>query len=181
MYRVKQNTWIMILIAGATIIPLKNSHSQSYQIERTVMSSGGRVTISKNFGVSSSLGQITSGISDGGRYLMYSGFWAMQSLSPYGAISTPRRFALSQNYPNPFNSSTQFRIELPMNSDLNFTLFDILGHSVRRIYSGELKAGAHTFSWDGKNNSGHFVSSGIYYAIVRTSYFRNTIKLTLLK
>lgn len=177
----KQLTWMMVLIAGTAIIPLKNAHSQSYKIERSVMSSGGRNTISKNFGISSSMGQITSGISNGGIYLMYSGFWAIQSLSPFGAISTPRKFILSQNYPNPFNSSTLFLIDLPLNSDLNFTLYDILGHAVKRLYSGELGAGSHTFGWDGKNNHGIYVASGIYYATVTTSYFRKTVKLTLLK
>lgn len=177
----KQITWTAVLIAGMTLIPLKNADSQSYQIQRSVISSGGRDTISKNYGISSTLGQITSSISNGNLYLMYSGFWAIQSLSPYGAISTPRKFILSQNYPNPFNSSTQFLIDLPLNSEMNFTLYDILGHSVKSLYSGGLRAGSHTFSWDGKNNHGNQVASGIYYAIVTTSYFRKSVKLTLLK
>ena len=181
MHRVKQITWMIALIVGTTIILLKDAHSQSYHIERSVISSGGRNTISKTFGISSTMGQITSGISDGGIYLIYSGFWAIQSLSPYGAIATPRKFILSQNYPNPFNSSTLFLIDLPLNSEVNFILYDILGHSVKSLYSGELRAGSHTFSWDGKNSHGKYVASGIYYAIVTTSYFRKTIKLTFLK
>jgi len=181
MHQDKQITRIMVLIAFITIIPLKNAHSQSYYIERSVISSAGRNTISENFGISSTMGQITSGISDGTVYLMYSGFWAIQSLSPHGAISTPRKFILTQNYPNPFNSSTLFLIDLPLNSDVNFTLYDILGRSVKSLYSGELRAGSHAFGWDGKNNHGNYVASGIYYANVTTSYFRKTVKLTLLK
>jgi len=181
MRRDKQIRLMTVLIAVSTFLPLKNNYSQSYSIDRSVIAAGGSNTISERFGISSTTGQTIGGIISGNNNQMYIGFWAIQSLSPYGVIVTPRKFTLSQNYPNPFNSSTLFLLDLPMTSDVNFTLFDILGHSVKRLHSGELRAGSHTFSWDGKNVSGNFVSSGIYYATITTPNFRKTIKLILLK
>ena len=172
---------MLVLYAGLAFQPAIYVFAQSYNIEQSVISSSGGSAISANFGIASTMGQITSGIFNGNSYLIYSGFWAIQSQSPDGTVAIPRRFSLSQNYPNPFNSSTQFLINLPIDEEVNFRLYDILGRSVKNIHSGALSAGNHRFSWNGKNDTGYLVSSGIYYATFSTPTFHKTIKLTLLK
>ncbi len=79
----------------------------------------------------------------------------------------PSSFALEQNYPNPFSSSTVVPYELTTQSDIQVTIYDILGRVVRRISAGTQPAGAHSVLWDGRDASGHKVASGIYLYSLR--------------
>ena len=77
--------------------------------------------------------------------------------------TTPTKFQLEQNYPNPFSSSTVVPYELKAQSDIQVTIYDILGRVVRRIAAGAQSAGMHSVLWDGSNNSGQKVATGIYF------------------
>jgi flagellar hook assembly protein FlgD len=70
---------------------------------------------------------------------------------------------LGQNYPNPFNPSTQFTIEVPRLSDVEVSVFDILGRKIVTLLSGEQSAGYHTMEWDGRDGAGLTVPSGMYF------------------
>lgn len=73
---------------------------------------------------------------------------------------------LQQNYPNPFNSSTTLPLLLPYPAQVELEIYDILGQRVRRLVSGELPAGVHRHTWDGRNDGGHAVAGGVYLARV---------------
>ncbi len=75
-------------------------------------------------------------------------------------IETPE---LYQNYPNPFNPSTRIEFYLPYDTKLDVVIFDMLGRKVRTLETGTLPAGLNSTSWDGKNNYGKAVASGIYF------------------
>ena len=75
----------------------------------------------------------------------------------------PTEFSLGQNFPNPFNPTTSFSVRLPVSSFVTLTVFNILGQPVRLVYSGNLEAGQHWFTWDGRNESNVNVPSGVYY------------------
>ena len=75
----------------------------------------------------------------------------------------PTSFKLEQNYPNPFSSSTVVPFELKAQSDIQVTIYDILGRVVRRIAAGAQSAGSHGVVWDGRNTLGHRVASGVYF------------------
>ncbi len=75
----------------------------------------------------------------------------------------PTEFALGQNFPNPFNPTTSFSVRLPVSSFVTVTVFNILGQPVRSVYSGNLEAGQHWFTWDGRNEIQESVPSGVYY------------------
>ena len=74
----------------------------------------------------------------------------------------PEEFILEQNYPNPFNPVTRIEFSLGKDSDISLIVYSILGNKVATLYSGRSKAGSHVYEWDGKNDSGIAVSSGIY-------------------
>lgn len=93
----------------------------------------------------------------------------------------PGDFDLYQNYPNPFNPSTTISFNMPVSSEANLTVFDILGREIRTLAMGQLGAGYHEFIWDGKNNAGNSVSSGIYFYKLKTADYSAQKKMILLK
>jgi hypothetical protein len=92
----------------------------------------------------------------------------------------PTEYALSQNFPNPFNPSTSFALSLPEASDYSVRVFNITGQLVKS-YSGHLEAGVHTIVWDGRNEQGSSVASGVYFYKAEASGFAETRKMMMLK
>jgi hypothetical protein len=95
----------------------------------------------------------------------------------------PGRFALHQNHPNPFNPSTTISFSLPGPGPERITLriFNILGQEVRTLLAAPLDPGAHAVSWDGRDDAGQPVSSGIYFCTLRSSRLRQSRKMVLLR
>ncbi|MHB1050902.1 MAG: FlgD immunoglobulin-like domain containing protein [Bacteroidota bacterium] len=93
----------------------------------------------------------------------------------------PVAFALDQNYPNPFNPATTIRFALPNNAPVRMSVYDILGREVRTLLNGDLNAGFHQVVWDGKNNAGTSVSSGVYIYRIEAGSFISTKKMMLMK
>jgi glucuronoarabinoxylan endo-1,4-beta-xylanase len=75
----------------------------------------------------------------------------------------PNKFELGQSYPNPFSSSTAIPYQLKKGADVRVTIFDILGKEVRKFFVGSQTAGSHNILWDGRDNFGKRVASGIYF------------------
>ncbi len=93
-----------------------------------------------------------------------------------------RGFELSQNYPNPFNPETVIKYQLPVASKLTIKIYNILGNEIRTLVDGKQPAGSHSAIWDGRNNSGKSVSSGIYfYRIIVNDEFKQTKRMLLMK
>lgn len=75
---------------------------------------------------------------------------------------TPHSLTLSQNFPNPFNPTTEIEFSLPNDSYISLGIYDINGYIVKTLVSRNLEAGFYKFVWDGRNNTGNLVSTGIY-------------------
>lgn len=97
-----------------------------------------------------------------------------------GGAQLPTEYALSQNFPNPFNPSTSFALSLPEASDYAVRIFNITGQLVKS-YSGHLEAGVHTITWDGRNDQGSSVASGVYFYKAEAKGFTDTRKMMMLK
>jgi hypothetical protein len=97
-----------------------------------------------------------------------------------GGEQLPTEYALSQNFPNPFNPSTSFALSLPEASDYSVRIFNITGQQVKS-FSGHLEAGVHTILWDGRNEQGSSVASGVYFYKAEASGFTETRKMMMLK
>jgi serine protease len=93
----------------------------------------------------------------------------------------PADFSLSQNSPNPFNLSTSIFFFLPTPSEVDLTIYNILGEKVKTVAQGWLEAGSHTVTWDGTNESGSVVASGIYFYKLNAGDQVVTKKMSLLK
>ncbi|MEW5701124.1 MAG: PKD domain-containing protein [Candidatus Zixiibacteriota bacterium] len=93
----------------------------------------------------------------------------------------PRDFALEQNYPNPFNPATVIVYSLPARTAVRLEVFDILGHRVTTLVDGEQEAGRYRALWDGRDDTGYAVGSGIYFSRLATPHYQQTRKMVLLK
>lgn len=88
----------------------------------------------------------------------------------------PSVFSLKQNYPNPFNPSTKIRFEVPKNSEVKLSVFDLSGKEVEVILNAELSAGVYEADW-----APHNLASGVYFCVLRASGFTGTKRLVLTK
>ena len=93
----------------------------------------------------------------------------------------PSRFDLDQNYPNPFNPTTAISYQLSALSSVSLTICDLLGRNIATLVNGEQVAGRYTVRWDGKNELGEGVSSGIYLCQLRAGSNIFTRKMVLVK
>ena len=103
-----------------------------------------------------------------------------------GISPVPRAFALEQNYPNPFNAATVITFSLDDASaaqvDTRLDVFNILGQKIKTLHKGELPAqGSFSFTWDGTDNEGNGVASGVYFYRLSMGDKDETRKMVLLK
>ena len=95
--------------------------------------------------------------------------------------STPATYALENNYPNPFNRSTMIGYQTPSSGWVKVEIYNLLGQRVRTLVNEHQPAGKYTVEWDGLNETGEEVSSGIYFYRLSAQGFSQTKKMTFLK
>jgi hypothetical protein len=98
----------------------------------------------------------------------------------------PQKTTLLQNYPNPFNPETWIPYQLANNSTVVIKIYNFSGQLIRTLELGNNRAGYYTTPsqaayWNGQNESGEFVSSGVYFYIIQGDNFVATRKMVLLK
>lgn len=103
------------------------------------------------------------------------------SLSGSVSAGLPTVFELDQNYPNPFNPTTDIAFALPVQSNVELTVFNVLGQKVATLASGVMPAGKHQITWKSTNDDGQAVASGVYFYRLTTDKFTDTRKMLLLK
>ena len=97
------------------------------------------------------------------------------------AAPLPAEYALHANVPNPFNPTTTIRFDLPRESDVQLAVYDVLGQRLRLLASGALPAGAHQTAWDGRDQMGDPVGSGVYLCRLQSGDFVQVQRMLLLK
>ncbi|MGB7063138.1 MAG: SBBP repeat-containing protein [Candidatus Zixiibacteriota bacterium] len=98
-----------------------------------------------------------------------------------GGRDRPSEFELSQNYPNPFNPTTKIEFTLAKSGFVTLEIHDVLGRKVRTLVSEELSSGYKSVVWDGKNEEGKGVASGVYFYQLKVGDFSEPKKMLLLK
>jgi len=93
----------------------------------------------------------------------------------------PQGFALEQNFPNPFNPFTTLRYDLPEDSFVNITIYDMMGRQVKTLINGLQTPGYKTVQWDATNDKNRPVSAGLYLYSIQAGEFKQTKKMVLLK
>ena len=93
----------------------------------------------------------------------------------------PTAFSLADNFPNPFNPTT-IQYALPQAADVELTVYNVLGQPVRTLVAEHQSAGRYMVEWDATDDSGHRLSSGMYfYRLQASGQFREVKKMLLLK
>jgi hypothetical protein len=94
----------------------------------------------------------------------------------------PEVYALHQNYPNPFNPITKIKYDLPENTHVTLLIYDIMGRQVRTLFSNLYQeAGYRSIVWNGLDEFGRPLPSGMYFYHIKTADFIKTKKMILLK
>ncbi|MEW6004077.1 MAG: FlgD immunoglobulin-like domain containing protein, partial [Stygiobacter sp.] len=93
----------------------------------------------------------------------------------------PSEYALSQNYPNPFNPTTTIKFSVAQDAKVSLVVYDMLGQKVRTLVDAQQEAGYYSVRWDGTNDFGSKVSSGIYIYRLQAGNFVQTMKMNLMK
>ena len=97
------------------------------------------------------------------------------------SASLPDHFSLSQNYPNPFNPQTSIDYALSKDTHAKLTIYNILGEKVKVLVDEHQTAGYKRVHWDGRNQTGEEVASGVYFYRLKTKEFSKVKKMMLVK
>ncbi len=103
--------------------------------------------------------------------------------APRKSLNVVRDFVLYQNYPNPFNGITRFRFDLPTQQWITLEIYDVLGRKVKTLLKdvGVSRGNNHEFVWDGTDDTGRVLSSGVYFYRFLSQDYNVTKKLTILR
>ncbi len=113
--------------------------------------------------------------------------WYPEELTQYTAVESyktptiPGNFTLKQNYPNPFNPTTSIEYTLTRNGEVSLTVFNVLGQKIKTLVKGKEAAGDHLVVWDGRDDMGHVVPSGVYFYRLQTKNGSKVRKMMLMK
>jgi len=193
------NRWRFYSRVGGTNTLLATFNStvtagQWYDVKVSVAANGtatlsvnGTAVLSHAYG-SSVTGLVGVGFSranvDFDNYCVSSGASSLDpvAISPMASADPlPRSFALEQNYPNPFNAGTNITFTLTEGGDVELVVYDILGRTVRNLAAGFHAEGPHTVAFDGRDEHGNPLSSGVYIYRLVGSSISQTRKMVLLK
>jgi|GEM_PF-1221441 len=115
------------------------------------------------------------------RQVDFDGTEDLSSVARVFTMATPMTTRLLPNYPNPFNPSTTIAVELAQDGPMSVAVYDMLGRQVRMLAEGVHDAGMHVFEWDGTDENGNPVQSGIYFTRMSTPDHSETIQMQMTK
>jgi len=100
-----------------------------------------------------------------------------------GIEGEPPVFAdrLFQNYPNPFNPTTSIRYTVAETGRVDITIYNVKGERVTRLFNETMPPGPHEVTWNGTNERGHTVASGVYFYRLQVGGFSDVKKMVILK
>jgi hypothetical protein len=155
------------------------------RLVRSVLAAGGVFEASsESYRLSSVLGQAAIGPCASEGYVMSCGFWSVPRTTteaPAEQAQAPRAFRLLGTFPNPTTSKAAIVFELPAAAPVEVRIFDIGGRLTRVLFEGRREIGRHSIAWDGRNDAGTPVATGIYMILVRAGTDQSLSKLILLR
>jgi hypothetical protein len=170
----------------------------NYMIIRYVIGSGGVLGSTNASKIhSATAGETVVGFMQGENSLLLSGFWQpgyiFDDVNENTKVHPPNAFVLHQNYPNPFNPQTALQYELPAECRIRIEIFNVAGQCVRLLIDNEIQGpGAMDIVWNGLNDNGEMLSSGVYLCRIHgrsteseksnsREGFQDTIKMLLVR
>lgn len=190
----KKISLLAFILAAFVWLTFNQAKAQTSRVYWYTFDMGFAVSSAGNSTATSAVGQTFVGSSRQMNTLVESGFLADTLLrgplvGVEAAEQLPTVYALLQNYPNPFNPTTTIRYELPRRSKVELHIYNILGQHVATLAREEQDAGRYLIQWNGRNDAGLQVSSGVYFYRIHATdavsssgqIFVNTKKLMLLR
>ena len=170
-------TILLLLIAFAS--------AQNNKINRSIIGSSAVENASSSFQMKGTLGQAAVGVSTNNETTIASGYWGWISkqtnLSTEKKELIPSVFKIQPAYPNPFNPTTTLRYDLPQDSHVLITIYDIRGRKVKTLINENQNAGYRITQWNATNDFGQPISAGMYIYAIQAGDFRTVKKMILLK
>jgi hypothetical protein len=107
--------------------------------------------------------------------------WDISAMLSIDEFGIPEEFALHQNYPNPFNPVTTIAFDVPEQSDVLVEIYSVTGQRVKTLVNQNIDAGFHKIMWNGTNDAGVGLASGMYIYKISANNFTNVKKLIFMK
>lgn len=171
-------TLFFVAVLALTCVLSLNLFAQN-EIRTSVVSNGSTPTGNASFRIRGTVGQGAIGISTNDAHAIQSGYWVqtidlVTSVERGPGVNIPAKFELRQNYPNPFNPTTTISYSIPTSAsgkNVKLELYNTLGQKVGTLVDEKQDAGFYAIRWDGRNDFGMQVSSGLYlYRLVAGSF-----------
>jgi hypothetical protein len=159
----------------AEFVPLADIADYIDSLMQAGLSNG---SVDINWTVYASDGMDDTEASNGPRSLHVDAGWA---LGVNDELGIPVVFALHQNYPNPFNPVTSIRFDVPEESRVLLDIYNVTGQKVATLVNGNMQPGFHSIRWNGTNENGKQLASGMYIYRISSSKFTDVKKLILMK
>lgn len=176
---------LYLAISLSLLVAANTFASERLSLTRPTVGSGGGRAAGPILSLGHSVGQPAGGKSASTSLEIEFGFWAGRRgavTAVDGAPGLPAVFRLHPNAPNPFNPRTEIRFDLPdAVPTMSIEVFDIAGRRVATLARAAYPAGSHAVIWNGTDDDGRPVVSGIYLYRLDSSVFRQTRKLTLVR
>ena len=173
----------MLLAAAVLLSPVAGRAAN--QVSRAVVGAGGGTAAGATVTVRATVGQTVVGGAAGATIAIGAGYWLVApgtaSAVP-GDLPLPLVFRAYPNHPNPFNPRTTLAFDLPAAAtQVRLRLYDLHGRLVASLIDGPLPAGRHGVVWNGADDAGRAVASGVYVSVLETPLGRASGKLTLVR
>ncbi len=182
----------LVLTALSSVTSSAQKPTDATRVAWSVIASGGIINspVSNNVYMSATVGQTAIGVSYGGSYKSYFGFWAPIVVKEEAkGVDDPTNNGVSQdvlsNSPNPFVGNTTISYTLPTSGNVTVKVYDMVGRLVRVLVDEFQDAGSQNVAWNGRDEAGNELSAGAYtYELVMlggTGNMRHRQQLMLLK
>jgi hypothetical protein len=159
-----------------------------YQCNWNVLNNGGGAMVSTNYLSGVTIGQTAIGSLTSSQYLAYLGFWypgivtgIMEDKGDEIIKTSPIVTKLYNAKPNPFKTQTAIRYSLSAEAKISLLIYDINGRLVNTLLNENKQPGIYSINWNGRNERGQQVSSGIYFYKLQAPNYSSTKKILLIE
>jgi len=183
----RKHSFLAVLSSICLTMLFVSPSQADYVLVKDVLSTSGGHLESASYLLDYSTGQTAVGRSQGTSHIETGGFWSWSSWGAEVSVEEPvpelwpGTYRLSQNYPNPFNPRTHIVYQLPQADHVTLAVYNVMGQAVCGLVDGPQAAGEHEVIWDGQDEAGRAVASGIYFYQLVAGEFVETKKMLLLK
>jgi len=181
---------LLLIIPAVSVLGAENESNtlpaQSHlSLQFSMFSAASQIATDGPYYFYSSLGEPLAGVVGGSSHWnLHSGFWTIYNhyiLQVVNALPPPLKNLLIQNFPNPFNPSTTIRYSLAGKKPVSLAVFSLKGELVCKLVSEVQGAGDHEVQWNGRDENGNEVASGVYLSRLQIGEFTSVKKMMLLK